>query len=94
MHGIPPLHVLSAKSPEAERVKWGKIKAEDINHHSHHNNQKGSKRAGRAQGFAPLYSRETCATKIPKALLESLCSRGMVLVRVRLVLGTKITKAP
>jgi hypothetical protein len=27
-----------------------------------------------AQGFAPLYSRETRATKIPKALLESLSS--------------------
>jgi hypothetical protein len=30
-----------------------------------------------AQGFAPLYSRETRATKIPKALLESLYAEGM-----------------
>ena len=45
VHGIPPKKVLSAKSSEAQRVKWGKIRAEDINHHSHNNNQKKSKKA-------------------------------------------------
>ena len=45
MHGIPPKKVLGAKSSEAQRVKWGRIRAEDINHHSHNSNQKKSKRA-------------------------------------------------
>ena len=44
MHGIPPLHV--DKKGESERLKWGRIKGEDLNFVKAHANQKGAAKAG------------------------------------------------
>ena len=44
MHGIPPLHL--DKKGESMRLKWGRIRGEDINFIKAHANQKGAAKAG------------------------------------------------
>ena len=44
MHGVPPLGW--GKKSETVRLKWGRIRGEDINHIKAHANQKGATKAG------------------------------------------------